>query len=80
MANSGEKTPPNEDAQSAEQETTADPAPQPGAESSPVIELGNTSKGCWKLTADGTRTDLSPEAWRKELTRLFSRSANRQAG
>ena len=37
-----------------------------------VIELANTSGGCWKVLADGRRVKLSDKEWRKELARLLA--------
>ena len=37
-----------------------------------VIELANTSDGCWKVLADGKRVKLSDTEWRKELARLLA--------
>ncbi|MCZ6532936.1 MAG: hypothetical protein O7A08_08230 [SAR324 cluster bacterium] len=37
-----------------------------------VIELANTSGGCWKVLADGRHVKLSDKEWRKELARLLA--------
>jgi len=58
----------DQEPQPAERET----AEHAGEEENRVTELANTTDGCWKVLADGSRVELTDSEWRKELTRLLA--------
>ena len=65
----------NETVESAEGQTSLEPKDGEQPETltgGGVIELANTSGGCWKVLAAGKRVTLSDIEWRKELARLLA--------
>ncbi len=75
---SAEPEQPEEDAAVPEEAPTPEAAtdfakPVPAAPLNPVVELANTSKGCWKTVEDGTKSQLSDKEWRQELAHLLER-------
>ena len=60
---------------SAESAADHEPVADVVVAANPVMELGNTQDGCWKVLGDGERVEISDEEWRKELTRLLASPA-----
>ncbi len=49
--------------------------PAPAAPEASVLELANTTAGCWKVLENEERVELSDADWRRELAHLFRREA-----